>query len=129
MSKVTARHLRQTMTDAERRPWSALRERQLGGWKFRRQHPIGPYILDFACLEKNLAIEADGGQHAGSDHDRQRTAWLAQQGWRVIRFWNNDILQNTEGVLIEILRVLKNIPEPKQAPHPSPLPKGEGDLL
>jgi very-short-patch-repair endonuclease len=129
MSKVMARHLRQTMTDAERRLWSALRGRHLGGWKFRRQHPIGPYILDFACLEKNLANEADGGQHACSDHDRQRTAWLAQQGWRVIRFWNNDILQNTEGVLIEILRVLEDIPEAKQAPHPSPLPKGEGDLL
>lgn len=112
-----ARRLRQTLTDAERRLWSALRGRQLGGWKFRRQHPVGPYILDFACLEGRLAVEADGGQHADSHYDERRSLWLIDQGWRVVRFWNNDILQNTEGVLTEILRVLE---EGRKASHHQP---------
>ncbi len=92
MPNANARRLRQTMTDAERRLWAALRGRRLGGWKFRRQHPVDPYILDFACLECLTGIEADGGQHADPDHDRRRSLWLAQQGWRIVRFWNNDIL-------------------------------------
>ena len=76
------------------------------GFKFRCQHPLGPYVLDFACVEHRLVIEADGGQHAESDHDRQQTAWLEAQGWRVLRFWNNEVLANTEGVLDAILRAL-----------------------
>jgi len=107
------------MTDAECRLWSRLRARQLQGWKFRRQHPLGPYVLDFACVEHQIVIEADGGQHAESQHDRLRTVWLERQGWRVIRFWNNDILQNTDGVLQEIIRVIEAI-------KPSPAPAGEG---
>jgi len=99
------------MTDAERRMWSALRGRRLEGYKFRRQHPLGPFILDFACVLHRLVIEVDGGQHADSESDRCRTAWLESQGWRVLRFWNNDVLANTEGVIAVILRVLK-------LPHP-----------
>lgn len=110
MRKVSpsARRLRIEMTDAERKLWSALRGRQLEGFKFRRQHPLGPYILDFACIEHRLVIEADGGQHGESDTDNRRTAILEQHGWRVIRFWNNDILTNIEGVVSEILRVLQS---------------------
>jgi very-short-patch-repair endonuclease len=106
MSLRHARRLRVMMTDAERRLWSALRSRRLDGFKFRRQHPLGNYILDFACVEHRLVIEADGGQHADDPADARRTAWLESQGWRVVRFWNNDILANTDGVLDAILRVL-----------------------
>jgi very-short-patch-repair endonuclease len=117
------------MTDAERRLWSALRSRRLQGFKFRRQHPLGNYILDFACIEHRLVIEADGGQHADNLADERRTAWLESQGWRVIRFWNNDILTNTEGVLDAILRILVENPHPPNATRrapPSPAIAGEG---
>ncbi|HWG81269.1 MAG TPA: endonuclease domain-containing protein [Stellaceae bacterium] len=102
------RELRQNATDAERRLWAVLRDRRLAGYKFRRQHPIGPYIVDFACTKYHLIIEADGGQHNESTADLRRTAWLQQQGWRVIRFWNNDILANTEGVLNAVLGALRD---------------------
>jgi very-short-patch-repair endonuclease len=95
------------MTDAEKRLWWMLRSRQLDGFKFRRQHPFGPYILDFACIEHRMAVEADGGQHADNADDDRRTEWLAARNWRVLRFWNNDILTNTQGVLETILRELK----------------------
>jgi len=98
--------LRRNTTDAERRLWAALRDRRLQGYKFRRQHPIGPFIVDFACTKHHLVIEADGGQHDESPSDARRTAWLEGQGWRVIRFWNNDILANTEGVVSTILQAL-----------------------
>jgi very-short-patch-repair endonuclease len=81
--------------------------RRLRGFKFRRQYPIGPYIADFACVAHKLVVEADGGQHAESDGDAPRTAWLEKRGWRVVRFWNNDILSNTQGVLETVLRVLE----------------------
>ncbi|MBI5120438.1 MAG: endonuclease domain-containing protein [Rhodospirillales bacterium] len=103
-----ARGLRQSMTDAERRLWSLLRGRNLGGFKFRRQHPCGPYVLDFACVERTLAVEADGGQHAQNEADGRRTKWLESQGWQVVRFWNNDILANTEGVAAVILQALQD---------------------
>jgi very-short-patch-repair endonuclease len=103
-----ATELRQNTTDAERRLWAALRGRRLQGYKFRRQHPIGRFIVDFACTRHRLVIEADGGQHDESKSDARRTAWLESQGWRVIRFWNNDILANTEGVVSTILEVLRN---------------------
>lgn len=95
------------MTDAERRLWAVLRGRRLQGYKFRRQHPFGPFILDFACIEHRLVIEADGGQHAECEDDQQRTAWLESRGWRVIRFWNNDILGNPEGVADTILMAIR----------------------
>lgn len=99
------------MTDAERRLWSALRDRRLEGYRFRRQYPLGPFILDFVCIEHRLAVEADGSQHADSEKDARRTAWLESRGWRVMRFWNNDILTNIDGVAAALLLALKN-------PHP-----------
>ncbi|MCC7015994.1 MAG: endonuclease domain-containing protein [Rhodospirillales bacterium] len=119
MPNRNARSLRKTMTDAERRLWSALRARRLGGHKFRRQYPVGPYILDFACLDRRIAVEADGGQHAGNEADRRRTTWLKARGWQVLRIWNNDILANTEGVVRIILRTLESA-EPAKTPKPSP---------
>jgi primosomal protein N' (replication factor Y) len=83
-----------------------LRSRRLIGFKFRRQHPLGPYVLDFACVEHRLAVEADVSQHADSDHDRRRSDWLLYEGWRVVRFWNHDILRNPEAVLDTILAEL-----------------------
>jgi primosomal protein N' (replication factor Y) len=106
MANPRARDMRINMTDAERRLWSVLRDRRLEGFKFRRQHPVGPYILDFACVEHRLAVEADGGQHADNPYDERRTAWLTTQGWRVLRLWNTDILMNTEGSAELILRAL-----------------------
>jgi very-short-patch-repair endonuclease len=95
------------MTDAEQHLWRYLRLRQIGGFKFRRQHPVGAYILDFACIEKKLAIELDGGQHNQQyDYDNARSLWLAQQGWQIIRFWNHDVLQNVAGVLERIQAML-----------------------
>ncbi len=120
MPSLRARELRQTMTDAERRLWYVLRDRRLRGYKFRRQRPIGPFIADFACLEYRVAIEADGGQHADNEADMRRTAWLERHGWRVVRFWNNDILLNAGGVAEEILEVIKTCPA---FPHP-PGPRG-----
>jgi len=95
-------------TDAERRLWAALRDRRLQSYKFRRQHPIGRFVVDFACTKHRLVIEADGGQHNESTADIRRTAWLESEGWRVMRFWNNDILANTEGVLSTILQALQH---------------------
>jgi very-short-patch-repair endonuclease len=87
--------------------WSARRDRRLAKYKFRRQHPIGPYIVDFACTRHALVIELDGGQHADSACDECRMAWLKSQGWRVICFWNNEVLGNTNGVIETILRALQ----------------------
>src|SRR6266851_7066042 len=101
-----ARELRRDATDAERRLWSALRDRRLRRYRFRRQHPIGVFIVDFACTRHLLIVEADGGQHADNEDDRRRTAWLEAEGWRVLRFWNNDVLANTEGVAEIILKEL-----------------------
>jgi very-short-patch-repair endonuclease len=100
-------HLRRNQTDAERRLWRHLRSRRLLGLRFRRQHPIGPYFADFACLELRLVIELDGGQHAdprGLERDRVRTAALEERGYEVIRFWNNDVLRDTQAVLATIAR-------------------------
>jgi very-short-patch-repair endonuclease len=110
MPSQRARQLRFDQTDAERRLWSALRSRRLAGYKFRRQRPIGPFIVDFVCIPHRLIIEADGGQHADNDADKRRTAWLEKRGWQVIRFWNNEILANTEGVQETILQVLEPSP-------------------
>ena len=116
-----ARKLRRNMTDAERRLWSRLRAHQLGV-HFRRQVPLERYVLDFVCFQARLVIEVDGGQHADSDADKQRDAWLMERGFRVLRFWNNDVLGNTEGVLEVVVRALGEAPPPQ----PSPV-KGEGE--
>ncbi|MEJ5308611.1 MAG: endonuclease domain-containing protein [Anaerolineae bacterium] len=102
-----ARELRRASTSAERKLWSALRGKQLLGLKFRRQHPLPPYIVDFYCHEKRLVVELDGGQHnevARTAYDLERTAWLQAQGLRVIRFWNHEVETNLTGVLDAIAR-------------------------
>jgi very-short-patch-repair endonuclease len=99
-SLANARRLRGNMTEAEKRIWYLLRRRQFGGLNFRRQAPIDPYIVDFACLSIRLVIELDGGQHdANAEQDARRTAWLESQGYRVLRFWNNEVFENLDGVL------------------------------
>src|SRR5260370_36278070 len=103
MPNENARRLRRDATDAERRLWSALRDRRLSGYRFRRQFPIGRFIVDFACTKHRLIVEADGSQHADSESDRERTAWLQEQGWRVLRFWNNGVLTNTHGLFQTVL--------------------------
>jgi very-short-patch-repair endonuclease len=114
--------LRRSSTDAEQALWNELRARRPGGHKFRRQWTIGPYIADFCCVESLLIVEADGSQHS-EKADRARTVYLRGQGFRILRFWNNDILTNMEGVLTVILGALKT----EEDPHPNPLPRaGEG---
>ena len=104
----TARRLRRDSTDAERTLWLQLRDRRLEGWKFRRQVSIDPYIVDFLCLDAKLVIEVDGGQHdENRAKDEVRTRFLEGFGLRVIRFWNNEVLGNLEGVLERILIELK----------------------
>ncbi|NDP63275.1 MAG: endonuclease domain-containing protein, partial [Polaromonas sp.] len=105
--RVRARALRKVQTDAESLLWSRLRSRQLGNLKFRRQRPIGPYFADFACLETGLVIELDGGQHAedaGVAHDQKRSDDMAALDFQTLRFWNNDVLLQTEAVLEKILQ-------------------------
>ena len=113
MSRLTtqqvarSRTLRSNLTDAEQLLWQHLRQKQITGIKFRRQHPVGRYVVDFACLARKLAIEVDDGQHAETRaRDRQRDAFLAHEGFRVLRFWNNEVLGNIEGVMEKIWAVL-----------------------
>ncbi len=101
------RRLRRRSTTAEQRLWRYLRGRQLAGCKFRRQRPIGRYVVDFVCMERRLIVELDGGQHDWrASIDQTRTEALAAAGYRVVRFWNNDVLANTEGVLQQTLEAL-----------------------
>jgi len=100
-----ARKLRRTMTDAERHLWRHLRLHTLG-FHFRRQVPVGTFVVDFACLRRKLIIEVDGGQHLQSQEDEIRDHWLREQGYRILRFWNHEVLANVEGVLDTILREL-----------------------
>ena len=105
----SARDLRRKQTDAEKLLWAQLRNLRSEGMKFRRQHPIGDYIVDFVCLEKKLIIEVDGGQHNEEnqqEQDEARTKWLKSEGYRVIRFWNNDVLTNIQGVFYRIQECL-----------------------
>ena len=102
-----ARALRIGMTDAERKLWYALRDRRFAGFKFRRQVPLGPFIADFVCFEKRLVIEVDGGQHAVSSPDRRRDRWFAANDFRVMRFWNNEVLSNLESVMTVLAQALK----------------------
>ena len=108
-SKTTrARGLRRDHTDAERRFWSLVRNRQLAGFKFRRQTPIDRYFADFACAEARLVVELDGGQHADqSTYDDERTRVIEACGWRVVRFWNHQVLLETESVVETVLAELK----------------------
>ena len=106
-----ARSLRRNATNPERHLWQRLRARQLAGCKFRRQVTVGPYIVDFLCLDARLVVEADGGQHS-EDADTTRTAFLTSRGFRVIRFWNHDVLANIEGVLEAILIAIGEQEEP-----------------
>ena len=119
--KSLARMLRSQMTDAERLLWNHLRARRLGGFRFRRQLVIEPYIVDFACIEAKLVVEADGSQHQEQqDRDRERTAYLETLGYRILRFWNYEILNGTQAVLERIHHELI------ESPHLNPLPEGEG---
>jgi very-short-patch-repair endonuclease len=123
-----ARALRKGMTDAERRLWYHLRAGRLGV-HFRRQAPIGPYIVDFAAIDRRLVVEIDGGQHAEPDqaeYDARRSAYLEAQGFRVLRFWNNEVLGQTEVVVERIWEALGSPPLSPLSPRPPP-PKGEGE--
>jgi very-short-patch-repair endonuclease len=111
-----ARALRRSLTDAERKLWFAPRDRRFANYKFRRQVPIGPYVADFLCYGPRLLIEVDGGQHAESVRDQRRDRWFNDNGFRVLRFWNNEVLGNLEGVLTLILTELGDAP-----PHPARL--------
>ena len=111
------RELRKRQTDVEQRLWQRLRDRRLLGHKFRRQYSIGPYVADFVCLKRKVVIELDGGQHgegAAEKYDRRRDAFLERKGFTVLRFWNNQVLLETEAVLRAILRAL----EENEAPSP-----------
>ena len=116
-----AKRLRHNETDAERKLWLRLRDRQVNGLKFRRQQPIGRYIVDFFCSESKLIVELDGGHHANQvQADQRRTEFLNKAGYRVLRFWDNEVLADTEAVLQKIVNELN---------HPSPQPspsRGEG---
>ena len=128
-TRQTARTLRTNLTEAERVLWYHLRAARLRGYKFRRQAPLGRYIVDFVCFEARLIVEVDGGQHVEQqEYDRQRTAWLEGQGFQVLRFWNTEVLGNVEGVKEMIVRACAGESPPpleEQPPLPSPLPPGE----
>ena len=121
-SRELAQWLRREQTDSERRLWEKLRDRQMQGLKFRRQHPIGSYIVDFCCPERKVVVEVDGGQHTVQvSKDGDREAYLAEQGYSVLRFWNHDVLSHPDSVLEQISEAVK-----KPSPQPSPW-KGEGN--
>ena len=105
--RVRARTLRRDETDAEAIVWWQVRNRQLNGFKFRRQVPIGPYIADFVCQERRLIVELDGGQHAGSLRDAVRDRYLERIGYRVLRFWNHEVFEDTDVVLEHVVAVLE----------------------
>jgi very-short-patch-repair endonuclease len=105
--KERARQLRRDQTEAEKRLWACLRSRQLSGFKFRCQFVIGPFITDFCCFEQQLVVELDGGQHASNtDHDEARSDFLRSRGYKVLRFWDNEVFENIDGVLQRIAQTL-----------------------
>ncbi|MCP9464518.1 MAG: endonuclease domain-containing protein [Nitrospira sp.] len=118
--RAFAKRLRRHMTESEHRLWRHLRAHRLNGQKFRRQQPIGPYVVDFVHFGVRLIVEADGGQHNAAPGDKQRDDWLREQGFTVLRFWNHEIMGNLEGVLATIMEAVANHPSP-----PAPLPPGE----
>jgi very-short-patch-repair endonuclease len=113
-----ARRLRKYSTDTESYLWRHIRDRQIEGFKFRRQQPVGQYVVDFVNLEKKVIVELDGGQHTFDPSDKIRDEWLQAEGYRVLRFWDNQVFSNLEGVL-------ENIRNALLTPHPNPLPQGE----
>jgi very-short-patch-repair endonuclease len=118
ITRRRAQSMRRELTDAERILWSRLKGRQLRGYQFRAQHPVEPYILDFACTRLKLAVELDGATHGSPDaiaYDAHRRAYLEAEGWRVLRFWNADVYENLNGVLESILQHLPR----QQTPPPS----------
>ena len=118
MANESARRLRKNPTEAEKRLWSVLRKRGLEGARFRRQAPLGRYIVDFLCLDARLVVEVDGGQHAiEAARDAERTRWLESQGFRVLRFWNDEVLQNLDGVAEVIAGALRATPLPTPPPR------------
>jgi very-short-patch-repair endonuclease len=118
-----AKVLRTSQTDAELKIWQALRAGRLTNYKFKRQVPIANFIVDFVCFEHKLIVEIDGGQHMRNSEDVLRDAKLIKMSFRVLRFWNNDVMQNLEGVLMTILQYLQAV-----TPLPNPLPQGERGL-
>ena len=105
---ANARQLRRKATDAERVLWKHLRMRQLGACKFRRQQPIGPYVVDFICFEQNLIIELDGGQHIDqAEYDAKRSVWLKERGYRVLRYWNHEVLKTPEVIMADIFEKIE----------------------
>ena len=123
----TARSLRHRSTDAERKLWRCLRTLKAPGFHFRRQVPIDHFIVDFACYSKRLVIELDGGQHNFSTHerkDRARDVYLRDQGFTVLRFWNNDVMRNINGVTESIIASLNQIPTPNPSPQGGGEPSG-----
>lgn len=126
--KQKARMLRKNMTDAEQLLWRHLRNRELAGYKFRRQKPIGLFIVDFVCVEKSVVVEVDGGQHASQlEADEERSRYLEKKGFRVLRFWNNEVLNEIELVLSFILSALSEETN-VITPHPDPLPIGAREV-
>jgi primosomal protein N' (replication factor Y) len=125
-TRSRVRALRRNPTEAEKKLWLALRDALFFGHRFRRQYPISPYIIDLACVDAKLIIEVDGGQHAESASDAKRDKTLTAAGWRVLRFWNHDVLQNVDGILV-VIRAALDAPLPRH-PHPNPPPAelGEG---
>ncbi|TWS96183.1 endonuclease domain-containing protein [Reyranella sp. CPCC 100927] len=123
---LLARNLRRHSTDAERHLWKRLRRRQLSGYRFRRQVPIGTYVADFACLERSLVVELDGSQHADREvaHDRTRDDYLERRGFRVLRFWNNDVSHRLDDV-IEIIWSELEVPSPNEVGGGGRRPEGE----
>ncbi|RDJ00712.1 endonuclease domain-containing protein [Dyella solisilvae] len=115
-----ARVLRQATTEAEQRLWQHLRAGRLNGWKFRRQHPVPPYIVDFYCEAAKVVVELDGSQHK-AETDHKRTSFLASRGLKVLRYWDNEVLNETHAVLEAILGAVEY-----RTLTPTPLPEGEG---
>ena len=123
------RDLRQHSTNAELALWMRLRNRQLAGCKFRRQVPIGKYIVDFVCFERKMVIEVDGGHHQEqARYDTDRTTWLESQGFQVLRFWNHEVLTDTAAVQEALLMALQGDSPSPHSPSPSPV-KGEGEKM
>ncbi len=127
--KAFARELRELQTDAESAMWYLLRDRRFFGFKFRRQHPMQPYVLDFYCQELKLAVELDGGQHnqaAETKRDAGRTAELERRGLKLVRYWNNEVLNQTESVLEDLMLRVHQL---GVSLTPSPSPEGRGELM